>query len=184
LEFRVATGHPYTVLIRPQISLFACFLSGVESGPKKIPLLREEAVVLKSVAIIPACLLLGAVPLLFESPAPQATSGTFKVPPDIAAQTNPVKATPEGLAKAKKMYGYDCAMCHGANGDGKGDLAVESKFTIKDWNDPAALKDLTDGELFYIIQKGKGDNMPGEGDRQKPDEIWNTVTLVRSFAKK
>ncbi|MBV8673492.1 MAG: c-type cytochrome [Acidobacteriaceae bacterium] len=141
---------------------------------------------LKSVAIIPACLLLGVVPLLIESPAPQAAAPAagFKVPPDIAAQTNPVKPTPEGLAKAKKMYGYDCAMCHGANGDGKGDLAVESKFQMKNWQDPAALKDMTDGELFYIIQKGKGENMPGEGDREKPDEIWNTVSMVRAFAKK
>lgn len=137
---------------------------------------------LKSVAIIPACLLLGAIPFLIGDPAPQATA--FKVPPEIAAQTNPVKPTPEGMAKAKKMYGYDCAMCHGANGDGTGDLAVSSKFQMKNWQDPTALKDMTDGELFYIIQKGKGDNMPGEGDREKPDEIWTTVILVKSFAKK
>jgi mono/diheme cytochrome c family protein len=139
--------------------------------------------VLKSVAIVPACLLLGAVPIFMGSPAPQAAPA-FKVPPDVAAQTNPVKPTPEGLAKAKKMYGYDCAMCHNANGDGKGDVAEQSKFTMKDWTDPAALKDMTDGEIFYIIQKGKGDNMPGEGDRLKPEEIWNMVSLVRSFSKK
>ena len=137
---------------------------------------------LKSVAIIPACLLLGAVPILIDASAPQAAP--FKVPPDVAAQTNPVKPTAEGLAKAKKMYGYDCAMCHNPNGDGKGDLAVQSKFTMKDWTDPASLKDMTDGEIFYIIQKGKGDNMPGEGDRLKPEEIWNMVSLVRSYAKK
>ena len=137
---------------------------------------------LKSVAILPACLLFGALGLLIQSPAPQATA--FKVPPDIAAQTNPVKPTPEALAKAKKMYGYDCAMCHGATGDGKGDVAVQSKFTMKDWTDPASLKDLTDGELFYIIQKGKGDNMPGEGDRLKSDEVWTMVSLVKSHAKK
>jgi hypothetical protein len=42
---------------------------------------------------------------------------------------------------------------------------------------------MTDGELFYIIQKGKGE-MPGEGDREKPEALWNMVTLVRSFSKK
>jgi mono/diheme cytochrome c family protein len=142
--------------------------------------------VLKSVAIFPACFLLGAIPFLLRSSAPegQAAAAPFKVPPEIASQTNPVKPTAEGMAKAKKMYGYDCSMCHGATGDGKGDMAVESKWTMKDWHDPASLKDMTDGELFYIIQKGKGDNMPGEGDRQKPEEIWNMVTLVKSFAKK
>ena len=32
---------------------------------------------------------------------------------DDAAKKNPVKATPEGLAEAKKLFGYHCAMCHG-----------------------------------------------------------------------
>ena len=136
----------------------------------------------KSVAIVPACLLLGAIPIIIGNHAPQAPA--FKVPPDIAAQTNPVKPTPEQLAKAKKMYGFDCAMCHNQNGDGKGDVAIQSKFTMKDWTDPASLKDMTDGEIFYIIQKGKGDNMPGEGDRLKTEEIWTMVTVVRSYAKK
>jgi mono/diheme cytochrome c family protein len=139
--------------------------------------------VLKCVVIFPALFLLGAIPFLIQESAP-ATGAAFKVPPDIASKTNPVKPTPEGLAHAKKMWGYDCAMCHGADGGGKGDMAVESKMTIKDYRDPAALKDMTDGELFYIIQKGKGDNMPAEGDRAKPDDIWNMVTLIRSFAKK
>jgi hypothetical protein len=42
---------------------------------------------------------------------------------------------------------------------------------------------MSDGEPFHIIQKGK-DQMPAEGDRAKADRIRNTVTLVRSFAKK
>jgi mono/diheme cytochrome c family protein len=96
---------------------------------------------------------------------------------------NPVKPTPESQAHAKKMYGYDCAMCHGANGNGKGDLAGDMKPPLKDYTDPAALKDLTDGELFYVIKNGKG-QMPSEGDRGKDDDIWNMVILVRSFSKK
>jgi len=36
--------------------------------------------------------------------------------------------TPDGLAQAKKLYGYHCAMCHGNNGDGKGDLAEQMKL--------------------------------------------------------
>ena len=139
---------------------------------------------LKCVVILPALFLLGAVPFLMRGSSATPQAAAFKVPPDAASKVNPVKPTPEGLAHAKKMWGYDCAMCHGANGDGKGDMAVESKFTMKDYQDPAALKDMTDGELFYIIQKGKGDNMPPEGDRAKPDDIWNMVSLVRSFAKK
>jgi mono/diheme cytochrome c family protein len=98
--------------------------------------------------------------------------------------TNPVKPTPESLARAKKIYGYDCAICHGANGDGKGDAVTDMKLTMKNYTDPAALKDLTDGELFYIIRNGKGQMPPEEEARAKPDDVWNMVVLVRSFAQK
>jgi mono/diheme cytochrome c family protein len=47
-----------------------------------------------------------------------------------------------------------------------------------------ALKGRTDGELFYIIRNGKGEDMPPEGDRAKDEDIWNMVNYVRSLAKK
>jgi mono/diheme cytochrome c family protein len=103
----------------------------------------------------------------------------YRIPPEAASQPNPVKPTTESLAKGKKMYGFDCAMCHGKDGDGKGDMDAK----VPDLTDPATLKNRTDGELYYIIQKGKGD-MPPEGDRAKPDDLWNLVNYVRSLAKK
>jgi len=30
-----------------------------------------------------------------------------------------VAPTPEGLAEARKLFGYNCAMCHGKVGDGR-----------------------------------------------------------------
>jgi mono/diheme cytochrome c family protein len=96
---------------------------------------------------------------------------------------NPVKATSESQAHARKVYGYDCALCHGANGNGKGDLVGDLKLSLKDYTDPAALKEMTDGEIFTIIKDGKG-QMPPESDRGKPEDLWNLVILVRSFAKK
>jgi mono/diheme cytochrome c family protein len=114
---------------------------------------------------------------------PAAPPAAPPMPADAATLVNPVKPTPEGTAHAKKMYGYDCAMCHGANGNGKGDLVADMKLTLKDFTDPATLKDMSDGELFYIIKNGKG-QMPPEGDRGKDEDIWNMVVLVRSFAKK
>jgi mono/diheme cytochrome c family protein len=94
-----------------------------------------------------------------------------------------VKPTPASLAQGKKTYGFDCALCHGKDGDGKGDLAGDMKVKLFDYHDPAALKDYTDGDLFYIIKNGKGE-MTGEGDRLKTDEIWNMVNYIRSLSKK
>jgi mono/diheme cytochrome c family protein len=113
---------------------------------------------------------------------PAANQAPSAIPADAARMTNPVKPTPDSLARAKKIYGYDCAMCHGANGNGKGDVVEDLKLKLKDYTDPASLKDMTDGEMFYVITKGKG-QMPGEGERMKPEEAWNMVIYVRSFSK-
>jgi len=96
---------------------------------------------------------------------------------------NPVKPTPENLAEAKKFFGYDCAMCHGAAGDGKGDLAASMDLKMKDWRDASTLAAISDGEIFDLIIKGKG-KMTGEGDRFSKEMVWKLVNYVRSFAKK
>jgi mono/diheme cytochrome c family protein len=113
---------------------------------------------------------------------PAKGQGDFKIPPEAAAKVNPVKPTPESMAKAKKTYAMDCAMCHGEKGDGKGELAADMK-NVSDFTAPDALKNRTDGELFYIIRKGKSD-MPPEGDRAKDEDIWALVNYIRAFAKK
>ena len=124
---------------------------------------------LKLVFAVPGLLL---VALLAQQPA--APPAPAAAPAEAAPMVNPVKPTAASQEHAKKMYGYDCAMCHGANGNGKGDLVADMKLT---------LKDMSDGEIFTVIKNGKG-QMSGEGDRLKPDDIWNMVVLVRSFAKK
>ena len=143
----------------------------------------------KETATLSALMLFGifGLPQQGGKPAQQtdktAATAAFAIPPEVAKQVNPVKPTAASISEGKQVYSYDCAMCHGADGSGKGDLAVEMKLNLKDYRDAAALKDMTDGEMFYIIQKGKGD-MTGEGDRQKPDGIWNIVNYIHSLAKK
>ncbi|MGB2606517.1 MAG: cytochrome c [Candidatus Sulfotelmatobacter sp.] len=104
------------------------------------------------------------------------------IPAEDAKQANPVKSSPESLARAKKWWGLDCAMCHGKEGNGKGELAADMKLKIADFTDPNTLKDRTDGELFYIIKNGHQD-MPAEGPRIKPEENWDLVNYVRSLAR-
>ena len=136
----------------------------------------------KALLILFASLFL-AFGLWAQKDQPPAKAAEAKIPPEDAAKPNPAKPTPESLAKGKKMYGYDCAMCHGKDGDGKGDMASDIK-NVTDFTDPDALKNRTDGELFYITRNGKGDSRPPEGDRAKNEDIWNMVNYIRSFKKK
>jgi mono/diheme cytochrome c family protein len=112
-------------------------------------------------------------------PAPK--TAYHPVPVKAAREPNPVKATPESIAEGKKIYSYDCASCHGATGDGKTDVAKDLK--VPALADPAFLKDRTDGELFYIIKNGHG-NMPPEGNRVKPEQLWDLVNYIRSLTRK
>jgi mono/diheme cytochrome c family protein len=138
--------------------------------------------------LILAALLVFGFPALLQEPGgkPETTapapapSAQAAMPAEAVNMPNPVRPTPESLARAKHIYDIDCAMCHGEDGGGKGDITTTVK--LRDYRDPASLRDLTDGQIFYIIKNGKGD-MPPEGERAKTDETWNMVLYLRSFSK-
>ena len=124
-----------------------------------------------------------------ETPA-AATTATAAAAPSAASSAtapvkkeNPVKSSPEVLAAAKKIFGYDCAMCHGDNGNGKGELVESMSLKMKDWHDSGVLTGLSDGDIYDLIVKGK-EKMVGEGDRLAPAKVWGLVHYVRSFQKK
>jgi mono/diheme cytochrome c family protein len=128
--------------------------------------------------------LLGTAVFAFPQQTPQAAApaAEFKVPTDAAGQANPVKPNSESLARGKKIYGYECSVCHGDDGGGTGDLAKNMKAKMPNFRDPSTLKGDSDGVLFYIIKSGKGE-MEGEGARVKTDDVWNLVNYTRSFSK-
>jgi mono/diheme cytochrome c family protein len=150
----------------------------------------QEAAMRRSLLVLGAFLLAGGGVFTArqnnaqEKPKePQEAATDAKMTPEDAARKNPVPVTPEGLAEARSFYKYQCAMCHGENGDGKGDLADVMKLKLNNWRDASSLAGKTDGELYFILTKGKG-QMLGNGDRTKEDMRWKLVNLVRSFAKK
>jgi len=118
-----------------------------------------------------------------KKPAEEKPAGQAQSAGGATKSGNPVKATPESLAAGKKWFQMDCAMCHGKGGAGDGDLAADMKLKLKDFRDEAALKDMSDQEMFGLITKGKG-QMMGEEGRLKPEQVWDVVNYVRSLSKK
>jgi mono/diheme cytochrome c family protein len=129
---------------------------------------------LKPMLLVPAALLFGfcSAPV-FAAPAPQAAP---------AAQKASTK-TAEVPAHVKKLYEMDCALCHGANGNGKTDLATDMKLTLDDWTDPKSLATKSDAQLFKAIREGK-DKMPPEAEgRAKNEDVHSLIVYIRSMAK-
>jgi len=112
--------------------------------------------------------------------AQTASSDACSNPDEAKKMVNPVKPSAESLAQGKKYYGYDCAMCHGKTGDGKGE--VDNGDKMPDFTNAASMKDKTDGEMFCSLKTGKG-HMPLEHVRVTPNELWNLINYVRSLGK-
>jgi mono/diheme cytochrome c family protein len=142
-----------------------------------------EVPVKRFTLVLPALIALWLSAPAQESQTPPRNPSYDAIPADAAKQVNPVKSTPESIAVAKKWWTIDCSMCHGKDGDGKGQTAIDMKLKLVDFTDPATLKDRTDGEIFYIIKNGHQD-MPPEGPRIKAEENWDLVNYVRSMANK
>ncbi len=110
---------------------------------------------------------------------------SWSVPADLKNAKNPVPVTPEVLAEARAHWADHCAVCH-AN-DGKGETAIGQKLYPKAPDMTlAATQELTDGELFAIIENGiRMTGMPGwgNGTAESAYGSWTLVHFTRHLPK-
>lgn len=116
---------------------------------------------------------------------PTQTQGAEKtvsvIPEAEKNRTNPVAATPDSIESGKGLFSSQCAMCHGATGDGKGELAGRLNLKVPSFTDSSTMKKRTDGELHYILKRGHGE-MPAE-TRIEEKELWDMINYIRSLAR-
>jgi len=102
------------------------------------------------------------------------------IPAEAKYQDNPVPNTPEILADARAHWADHCASCH-AN-DGSGDILMGKHMypPSPDLRRPAT-QNLSDGELFFIIQNGiRLTGMPSwGGSEHDAEDSWKLVRFIR-----
>ena len=97
-------------------------------------------------------------------------------------------------SKANKINGKDlfhntakplaCKMCHGKKGDGKGVLGKALTPQPRNFTCIDTMKDISAGQMFWIIQNGsKGTGMAAQ-KFLKPKEIWDIVKYIREDLSK
>src|SRR5439155_3320397 len=110
----------------------------------------------------------------------------FAISREARNARNPIAASPAVLTGAMAHFADHCASCHG--NDGRGATTIGRGLYPKppDMTE-AATQQLTDGELYYIIENGiRFTGMPafgeetiqGPGDRQN-SESWHLVHFIR-----
>ena len=93
--------------------------------------------------------------------------------------SNPTTPTTQTLLQARESYTGSCSQCHGTSGNTQGAFGQTSFPPATDLGGQSA-RNLSDGEMFYIIKNGLGFTpMPAFKEQYTDTEIWNMVNFIR-----
>jgi mono/diheme cytochrome c family protein len=105
-------------------------------------------------------------------------------PADAKSLANPrQQQTAEMIAEADEHFVEHCSICHGIDGRGDTNIGRNLYPKVPDMSQPDT-QQLSDGELYYIISNGiRLTGMPAWGSEDKPEAIWDLVSLIRRLPK-
>jgi mono/diheme cytochrome c family protein len=109
------------------------------------------------------------------------TARATMIPSSARSRRNPEPATSETIRSALEHWADHCASCHANDGSGDTEMGRGMYPRVPDMR-LSATQNLTDGELFYIIENGiKLTGMPawGTGTEEGEHESWRLVHFVR-----
>jgi len=135
---------------------------------------------------------------IFQQLDPASLSDSEKW--DLVAYLWQTSSTPESIANGKKLYGQNCAACHGENGAGDGvfadDIAAAGEASMQsmsgamdsmmrapaDFTDPKRMLSASPAVLQgKILRGGMGTGMPMWGSIFTEEQIWDLVSYLYSF---
>jgi mono/diheme cytochrome c family protein len=109
------------------------------------------------------------------------TIRSWSIPSEYRARANPVARTDENVRKGLEHFADHCATCHANDGSGNTTIGKNLYPPAPDMRQ-AGTQDLTDGELFYIIEEGvRFTGMPAWSSGNPADEPlgWQLVHFIR-----
>jgi len=99
---------------------------------------------------------------------------------------DPLEYTDDNKAAGRKLYSIHCINCHGAAGNGQGNLVVmedgsDGPYTAVPPDYKKRLPEIKDGNIFYSVSYGKG-MMGGYGYSLSVTERWQVIHYIKSMA--
>lgn len=106
------------------------------------------------------------------------------IPADIKARKNPTPNNDETLSEARAHWADHCAGCHANNGSGEIEMGQGMYPPPPDMR-KADTQNLSDGELFFMIQNGiRLTGMPAWASPGSDEaDSWKLVHFVRHLPK-
>jgi mono/diheme cytochrome c family protein len=93
--------------------------------------------------------------------------------------SDPVPATADSLQRGGILFNINCAMCHGPDGNGMGNLSGYFAPPPADLTSDR-VQALSDQQIFLVLTRGWG-IMPSMAENLSPVERWDVVDHVRSL---
>ena len=113
------------------------------------------------------------------------TTRRLATPSSVRSMRNPVEPTEAVLREGLEHFADHCAVCHANNGSGDTEIGRGLYPRSPDMRS-AATQDLSDGELFGIIENGiRLTGMPawGNGTQEGERASWALVHFIRRLPK-
>jgi len=138
-----------------------------------------------------AVLVFGCPPVFADKPdkaqCPQKRT-TPTAPEKYLELKNPLEITANRLKKGEALYmdkaqPMQCLYCHGARGDGTGELGLQANPSARNFTCAETMKNVSDGQMFWVIKNGvEGTAMPAYSDFMDW-QIWVLIHYIRQFGE-
>ena len=145
-----------------------------------------------TVIIISIAIWVSGVSLAFADKPDKAQCPQNRTTPDTPRKyfgmKNPLEATEKRIKKGEVLYmdtaqPMQCFHCHGARGDGTGELGLQADPPARNFTCAETMKSISDGQMFWVIKNGiKGTAMPAYPDLADW-QIWVLIHYVRQFGE-
>lgn len=117
---------------------------------------------------------------------PQARA-TVQAPDEFYSLVNPLENTTANIEKGRLLFHVDvqptCVMCHGSQGDGTGGFGADMTPKPRNFTCTETMNDISDGQLFWVIQNGSPDTGMPPFQGLQDEQIWQLVLYIRSLGK-
>ena len=108
------------------------------------------------------------------APAAAQNSSFHNPPASAKAMANPYAGQQAAVTAGQAVYQHTCAVCHGASGEGVGEVPSLAK---------GAAQKASDGEIFWFVTRGDVANGMPSWASLPAKSRWQVVSFIKSLGK-